>query len=284
MQKTKVSIIIPVYNSEKFLQKCLDSIVNQTLQEIEIICINDGSQDNSRKILQDYKDKDSRITIIDQENGGLSAARNSGLKIVKGEYIGFVDSDDWVAVDFFEKLYNTAVKHNADIAITNVIRVHRSQKQENYLIYDNETVTDDYLTKLKLCDIPDKCYVWNKIYKTEEFKKNNLKFTEGRMYEDLEFTPRMLYYLKKLVTVPDTYYYYLSRDNSIIKLRTPKAVKDKLWAKKEARHFAKEHGVNLYNLQTITKKFKFFGVTMLKVSRKNNVKTYNLFNLIKWQT
>lgn len=284
MQKTKVSIIIPVYNSEKFLQKCLDSIVNQTLQEIEIICINDGSQDNSRKILQDYKDKDSRITIIDQENGGLSAARNSGLKIVKGEYIGFVDSDDWVAVDFFEKLYNTAVKHNADIAITNVIRVHRSQKQENYLIYDNETVTDDYLTKLKLCDIPDKCYVWNKIYKTEEFKKNNLKFTEGRMYEDLEFTPRMLYYLKKLVTAPDTYYYYLSRDNSIIKLRTPKAIKDKLWGKNEARHFAKEHGVNLYDLQTITKKFKFFGVTMLKVSRKNNVKTYNLFNLIKWQT
>ena len=110
MQKTKVSIIIPVYNSEKFLQKCLDSIVNQTLQEIEIICINDGSQDNSRKILQDYKDKDSRITIIDQENGGLSAACNSGLKIVKGEYIGFVDSDDWVSVDFFEKLYKTPRK------------------------------------------------------------------------------------------------------------------------------------------------------------------------------
>ena len=118
-----VSIIVPVYNTEEYLQKCLDSLTNQTLKNIEIICVNDGSTDNSLKILQDNAIKDDRIKIINQENKKQGAARNAGMQIATGEYIGFVDSDDWVDFDFYEKLYSAAKKHNFDIALgTNVDR------------------------------------------------------------------------------------------------------------------------------------------------------------------
>ena len=112
----KVSIIVPVYNVEKYLRQCLDSLINQTLQEIEIICVDDGSTDNSSNILSDYAQKDSRIIVHRQENQGLANARNAGLKLANGEYIGFLDSDDFVDIDFFEKLYQAASSDNADIA------------------------------------------------------------------------------------------------------------------------------------------------------------------------
>lgn len=101
----KISIIVPVYNTEKFLEKCLNSLINQTLKDIEIICINDGSTDKSLQILEKFANKDKRIQIINQTNSGLSVARNIGIKKAKGEYIGFVDSDDWVDLNFFEQLY-----------------------------------------------------------------------------------------------------------------------------------------------------------------------------------
>ena len=117
LNNMKISIIVPVYNVEKYLERCLDSLINQTLKDIEIICINDGSTDNSSEILKEYAKKDSRIIIINQNNQGISVARNNGMNKAKGKYIGFVDSDDWVDLDFFEKLYKAAEKHNAQIAV-----------------------------------------------------------------------------------------------------------------------------------------------------------------------
>ena len=111
----KVSIIVPVYNIEKYLAKCLDSLINQTLEDIEIICVNDGSTDNSAEILNEYAQKDCRIKIINQDNAGLSAARNTGINAANGEYIGYVDSDDWIDLNFYEKLYNAAKDTDADI-------------------------------------------------------------------------------------------------------------------------------------------------------------------------
>lgn len=113
----KVSIIVPIYNVEKYLKRCLDSLVNQTLNDIEIICINDGSTDGSLEILNEYGRRDDRIVIINQENSGLSATRNKGIDIAKGQFIGFVDSDDWVSKDYFEKLYNSAIQNEAEIAV-----------------------------------------------------------------------------------------------------------------------------------------------------------------------
>ena len=124
-----VSIIVPVYNVEKYLRECLESIINQTFQDIEIICVNDGSTDNSRKILTEYAQTDSRIKITDKENGGLSSARNAGLKIAQGEFISFIDSDDWVDKTMIEKLYNNIRALNTDISICAVHQYDESKQE-----------------------------------------------------------------------------------------------------------------------------------------------------------
>ena len=113
----KISVIVPVYNVENYLRQCLDSIIAQTFSDIEIICVNDGSEDSSRAILETYSQKDNRIKIIDKENGGLSSARNAGMKIAEGEFISFIDSDDWVNSEMLEKLYKNIMALNTDISI-----------------------------------------------------------------------------------------------------------------------------------------------------------------------
>ena len=124
---SKVSVIVPVYNTEKYLEKCLNSLINQTLHDIEVICVNDGSTDNSLNILNQYAQKDNRIKIINQENKMQGAARNAGTQIAAGEYIGFVDSDDWIDLDYFEKLYNAATKYNLDIALATNVRISKNK-------------------------------------------------------------------------------------------------------------------------------------------------------------
>ena len=279
MNNIKVSVIVPVYNCEKYLKKCLDSLVNQTLKDIEIICVNDGSTDNSGRILEEYTD--SRIKIITKENGGISSARNAGIAVAKGEYLGFVDSDDWVDLDFYEKLYNTAVKYNADIAAAGIIRLHKLRKRY-YLQFKDEQVTDDFKTKLQLCDIPDKSYVWNKIYKTDKFNKTNLKFKEGRIYEDVIFTPQILYSMKTLVTVPGTYYYYWRRPKSLITLKHETAKSDLQLSLDEAAEFLEQHNIVVLDMKTQTQRVQIFGTTVFKIYTKKIEKTYCLFNILRW--
>ena len=113
----KVSIIVPVYNMQNYLKKCFDSLINQTLADVEIIVVNDESTDNSPEIIEAYALMDKRIKVINRKNGGLSMARNSGMSVATGEYIGFVDSDDWVELEMYEKMYDLASKHSADIVI-----------------------------------------------------------------------------------------------------------------------------------------------------------------------
>ena len=192
MENIAVSIIVPVYNVEKYLKRCLDSLINQTLSNIEIICINDGSKDCSGNILTEYALKDERIIVIDQENAGVSIARNVGMEVAKGEYIGFVDSDDWVDLDYFEKLYNSAKQNNCDIAVAGVIRLNKF-KRKFYLNYDKLIITNDKDKKFELCDIPEQGCVWNKIYQTNLLKSFNLKFEEGIYYEDAIFSPQALH-------------------------------------------------------------------------------------------
>ena len=117
MKTPLVSVLIPVYNVEKYLSRCLDSLINQTLTDIEIICVNDGSTDGSLKILKQYQEKDNRIVIVDKKNGGLPSARNAGLDRARGQYVGFVDSDDYVEPSMFETLYKTAKKKNSEVVI-----------------------------------------------------------------------------------------------------------------------------------------------------------------------
>ncbi|MEI0700190.1 glycosyltransferase, partial [Brachyspira intermedia] len=223
----KISVIIPVYNVEKYLDKCLTSIINQSLKDIEIICINDGSTDSSLQILESYKEKDNRIIIINQKNLKQAAARNNGLKIAKGEYISFVDSDDYIEKDFLKKLYQTAINNNADIAASNV-----QEFIDDDFFYDISYVskmTFFFYEKRILVTPEDKfgiiysCSIWNKIYRREFLTKNNISFFENLFLEDVSFNQISTILANKIILVKDVYYYYsLSNPNSFMKLTSIK--------------------------------------------------------------
>ena len=189
----KVSVIVPVYNVEDYLAKCLDSLVHQTLKDIEIIVVNDGSPDNSQKIIDKYQKKyPTKIKSFSKPNGGLSSARNYGLKYAKGKYISFVDSDDWLTKDALEKMYNKAVENDSDIVICDMANA-----------YNNGTLINLNCTK------------YNSIYKVTPsvcnklFNKNiiaNIKFLEGIWYEDLNFTTKLLLKKPKITTISEPLY------------------------------------------------------------------------------
>lgn len=276
----KVSIIVPIYNVDKYLGKCLESLINQTLKDIEIICVDDGSVDNSLKILEKYAQQDKRIKVISKSNSGVSDARNMGLENAIGEYIGFIDPDDWIDLDYYEKLYSQAIKYNCDIAVADIKRVINNKQ---YISYTTGTtqIVDDYYKKLVICDVPDHSYVVNKIYKNSELKKYNMKFESGMYYEDLIFSPQILFYLKKLVTVPNVYYYYLKRKNSILTSKSHK--KDLYRASEIAVKFIESKNVPIEKVKTIIKRFKFLGLTILKIKQKYSTVEVKLFNCITWK-
>jgi len=184
----KVSVIIPFYNEESYLENCLESVLNQTLDNIEIICINDGSTDNSADIVRQYGDK---VKLIVQDNKGQSAARNKGLEIAQGKYIGFLDADDWAEPDMYEKLYQCAKENSADIALSSICVYNENTKEkfynDVYFSLDILKNTPDIFNYRDVKDIIFKiCVVpWNKLYKRELL--NNVRFTEGIIFEDNVF-------------------------------------------------------------------------------------------------
>ncbi len=278
----KISVIIPVYNVEKYLRRCLDSVINQTFRDLEIICVNDGSTDGSAEILEEYKSKDARIILLNQENLGLSAARNTGLKIAKGEYIGFVDSDDWVELNFFEKLYEAAKKYNADAACSEIKRPHESGKISFKLKFTNEKVLSRIHDKYFYNKVPRQCYVWNKIYRRSELERQKLTFKEGVMFEDVYFTPRFLYFSNKIVIVPGIFYNYWANNQSISRYMRDKNQIDLIAARADLIKFSREHHITFDEKYYIKKKitYKFFGITILRIDEWETIKKYHLFGLI----
>lgn len=213
-----VSVIVPVYNSELYLRRCLDSLVNQSLKRIEIICVDDGSVDGSLNILNEYAKRDSRIIVLSQKNKGPSATRNAGMKIATGKYIGFIDSDDWVDLNFFEELYSAAEKYSADIACASAERMYQWGIRYQILFVGKEQVLTSANEKFLATLVPLFSYVWNKIYRRDVLQKLNLQFQEEvREWEDIDFSINALYYMPKLVTVPSICYYYWENPGSITK-------------------------------------------------------------------
>ena len=206
----KVSVIVPVYNTEKYLPKCLDSLTGQTLSDIEIICINDCSPDNSLAVLQEYAKKDNRIKIIDfKENKGVSIARNTGIDTATGEYIGFIDSDDFIDLDFYEKLYNNAIETGADVVKGNVYN------------YDTKTslieLTNFYNINDKIRENPvNFLYGFTSaIYKTNFIKKHKICFPENiTHFEDPYFSISVTLYKPKIDFIDDSKYYYVKHSES----------------------------------------------------------------------
>ena len=210
MKKTKVSIIVPVYGVEKYLRKCLDTLVNQTLKDFEIIVVNDGSPDNSQLIIDEYSKKYSNIHAYIKENGGLSDARNYGLKYASGEYIAFVDSDDYVSKDMFEKMYNKAISGNFDLVICDLNLVYENSTDIT-LVSSNVNNDTTNIKKLMKNIYP---VAWNKLYKRTLFN-NKVYFKERVWFEDVEFLYRMLPFVKTIGVVKEPFYQYLQRQGSI---------------------------------------------------------------------
>ena len=215
----KLSVIIPVYNVAEYLDQCLTSVCNQTLHNLEIICVNDGSTDGSDKILEKWAKKDSRIQIINQENAGLSAARNTGIPYATGDYITFLDSDDWIAEDFYKTLFDSAILNDADIAVGNVIYYYNQSK----MYFGFVSMLSFYNDKLLLSTTSDKqhvlqsCAVWNKIYRRELIIDNNLRFYHGKNVEDFPFTFVSVALANKIVCCPFANLYYRQRATSIMR-------------------------------------------------------------------
>ena len=212
----KVSVVVPVYNVEKYLKRCLDSIINQTYKNIEIILVNDGSKDNSRDICEEYEKNFDNIILINQENGGLSAARNTGLEYVKGEAVTFVDSDDWLELDAIEYYVDSMKKYNVDMVVTNNIRTKDYQK--NILQPNNikeEVLTqEDYAKKFfKIDGNSIEYYAWSKLYKREIME--DVEFPVGLFAEDVLGTFRYMKNSQSIFYSNKITYNYFINDNGL---------------------------------------------------------------------
>jgi len=209
----KVSIVVPVYNVEKYLVQCLDSLVNQTLREIEFICVNDGSTDSSAKILEAYALKDERINIIDQNNLGLSVARNVGMAQANGEYIGFVDSDDWIDERMYEKLYNEAKCKNTNMSFCAAHRYNETDgsiRDDDYLdLTALPTDLDNQVFNIKAINqFAVLCTAWNKIYRTDFLCDTKITFPAGLIFEDNIFWHQTLIKAQRISFLRDKLYFY----------------------------------------------------------------------------
>ena len=219
MQNPLVSIIVPIYKVEPYLRRCLDSIVNQTYTNLEIILVDDGSPDCCPQICDEYAARDKRVVVVHKENGGLSDARNAGLDICKGEYISFVDSDDWVDEGYIEKLLSFTQKENADIAIGENNRTEGCSEPSK----ENITIMA-YTPKEALMHLFSQNHIaftvsWGKLYKKNLF--STLRFPKGKFHED-EFTTYILFSkAKKIIYTSEILYYYYQRSGSIVSSRHP---------------------------------------------------------------
>ena len=277
----KVSVIIPVFNTEKYINKCLSSLVNQTLDDIEIICVNDGSTDNSLEIIEKIANNDARIKIINQKHKKQGAARNAGLKIAEGEYIGFVDSDDWIDLNYYEMLYNTAKKYDADIALATNVRIGNGKTKKRLEITEEKTA-ETLQEKIDIGNQVKNPCPTNKIYRHSMLKDNNIIWPEGVFCEDKLFTIQAIYYANKIVTVPDVNYYYFRNPNSTVHTKSEKHTLDKNNAKKAVLNFLREQNAQIRDKEfwAITEQKKFLSLPLL--TKKESLKTakYYLLGLV----
>lgn len=242
IKKSLISIIVPVYKVEEYLSRCVESLVKQTYREIEIILVDDGSPDQCPKLCDFWKKQDERIRVIHKKNGGLSDARNAGISIAQGEYIVFVDSDDWVDNTFVERLYFAAYNTNSDICECEIIKTDgvtridevKEELNDNIQCYE----TEDAL-KLLIQDSVFHQYVWNKIYKRECIK--GIFFKKGKVNEDEFWTYQIFGRSKKIAKISNKLYYYFQRNESIMGNAYNLKRLDALEAKKERQEYIERY-------------------------------------------
>ena len=278
----KVSVIVPVYNAEKFLVRCLDSILGQSLHDIEVICVDDGSPDGSIDILRRYEAVDSRVKVIRQPNKKQGGARNTGLDAASGEYIGFVDSDDYIDAGFYERLCSAAERSGADVACCGIVK-HRPCRDKYELRYSSEKTAVGLQDKFSLCSCPPQFYTMNKIYRRSMIEAHALRFREGVVFEDIAFVAQALYRASSVVSVPDTVYHYVYNGFSTINsAETPQKRLDRYNARKAFAEFADRIGLVLPRTyrNIPVRSFAVGPVCLLKIKERDGRRMYRLFDFL----
>lgn len=287
MENDLISIIVPVYNAGKYLVECLDSLINQRYKNIEILCINDGSTDNSRSIIDDYRAKDSRIKLLEHDiscsNKGLSISRNLGIKEATGDYICFVDGDDSINEEFIIDLYIDIKKTNSDIAMASIYKTYTSY-QESLVIYNQSSTATKTKDKFDLAKLPQHNYVCNKLYKAAFLKKSGILFREHRLYEDIEWTHKILYLANKVCTSTSAKYFYRQHSSSIVAVKSKKWLEDRDLAWRNTIRFVQSIPTNVgsmrdYDWSEMTD-FVLFGILLLRIRTCGFYKLYYLFGKI----
>lgn len=255
-----ISVIIPVYNVEKYLRACLESVIRQTYNNLEILLVNDGSTDESKMICEEYKAKDNRITLINQKNGGLSAARNSGLKIAHGQYFFLLDSDDVIHVKTLQLLYECMEESKCDIAITSSTKILQNVEPD---IYEYKVGMNPVILSGKECnmsffstdiDATDMTVAWGKLYPRYMFDK--ITYPEGKLHEDEYVTYKIFDACSKCAYLKIGAYYYRTRNESIMSEKNEKNYIDTIEAFKERESFfeqqkkADEQALSIYRILT----------------------------------
>ncbi len=239
----KISLIIPVYNVQEYIEKALQSVANQTFKDFEVIIVNDGSKDQSVEIAKKFINKYDNFKLINQENQGLSAARNTGLREAKGEYIAFIDSDDFIESNFLEELYNLAVDNDADISYCNYKIYYPKMNWSLYMPFASRSKVYSKQKALKtlILDVTLHYYAWNKLYKRTLFTDNNIEFPD-MFFEDIATTPRLLYFANKCAVSSKGLYHYTRRKGSILSTMNVKKVNDYTTSLGIIRNFIDKQG------------------------------------------
>ncbi|MBQ8418228.1 MAG: glycosyltransferase [Phascolarctobacterium sp.] len=211
----KLSIIVPVYKVEQYIHKCVDSILNQTFTDFELILVDDGSPDNCGKICDEYAQKDKRVRVIHKENGGVSQARNLGIDEAEGEYITFIDPDDWIALDMYEKLFDLIGKEDLDVVCFEVYEVKGSKCSASFRFNEDKVMDGQTALRNILVDIIDNSPC-NKVYKKIVWE--GVRFPVGRRFEDVATIYKTFHNSTKVGYMKKAFYYYLKREGSAIAL------------------------------------------------------------------
>lgn len=278
MVKDLISVIVPVYNAEKTLEKCIESILNQTYKKIELLLIDDGSTDASLKTCQSYSDRLENVTTIHKNNGGQSSARNLGIEKSKGEYIGFVDSDDYIAENMYEKLMNAIKENNADLSLCSYYYMNNDGTE--YI--NSYTISPIIYEKLDNIGLLEKLNQenWhffvtpvNRLYKRVLF--NNLLFPEGMKYEDQYLTHHLFYKVHSAVCIPDKLYYYVQTPNSTTRSEMSMTGLDDLYALFDRIRFYRENNIEylIPGVVSILVDRYMYIRFLIKPLNKNQIKT-----------
>lgn len=267
----KLSVIVPVYNVEKYLVECLNSIVNQTLDKIQIIIVNDGSTDSSFDIINDYSSRYSNIKVINQKNKGLAQARNVGVDNAEGEYITFLDSDDWIEKDMYEKMYNKAKKYECPLVISDIDLVWSNGKIKRYnkfnLKEDRIYTKDEHYKLLLMRKL--QCQAVNKIYRTDIWKNSNIRFEEGRYYEDIIPAFIVAKEYEKCMFINEGLYKYRMRDNSITATISEKKIYDLIHAVDKAKLIANKNVCKIDYIDKFLMSFNVnYGTYIFQLAKK----------------